>query len=202
MSICARLPRPVPLRQIPPGRAGLQLPQDAVDDRAMISPLPATCASPRQQGLNDRPRPIGQLVSSCHLATLVSCVDATKVAHLWPFVRPTLAPSPEGISQRLQVERLTMPVAVDYARSRFLVSTAPADRERKTVGEAVGALGLALPAAKRLVRRFTTGHIGDGSGHRAGAIRRHQHRHIRYFSQLWHPFQQRSLCQLGLEGVS
>ena len=66
-----------------------------------------------------------------------------------------------------------MPMAVEYARSRFLVSTAPANRERTTAGEAVGGLGLALPAAKRLVRRFTAGHIGDGASHRAGAIRRH-----------------------------
>jgi hypothetical protein len=48
-----------------------------------------------------------------------------------------------------------MPVAGEYARSRFLqsrfrVSTAPASRERTTAGESVGELGLALPAAKLL----------------------------------------------------
>ena len=81
-----------------------------------------------------------------------------------------------------------MPVAVEYARSQFLMSTAPANRERTMASEAEGALGLAFPAAKRLVRRFTTGHIGDGACHRAGAIRRDQHRHIRHFGQLGHPF--------------
>jgi len=35
------------------------------------------------------------------------------------------------------VERLTMPVAVECAQSRFLVSTAPVDRERTTADEAV-----------------------------------------------------------------
>lgn len=126
--------------------------------------------------------------------------DHCQTTQIFPVA--ALTPSPEGVSQRLQVDCLTMPVAVECTRSRVLLSTAPANRERTTVGEAVGGLGLARPAAKRLVRRFTTGHIGDGSGHRAGAIRRHQHRHIRHFSQLGHPFQQRSLCQLGLEGVS
>jgi hypothetical protein len=40
------------------------------------------------------------------------------------------------------VECLTMPVALEFARSRFLVSAAPAYRERTTAGEAVGGFGI------------------------------------------------------------
>ncbi len=70
--IRACLPRPVPLGQIPPRRPGAQLPQDPIDDGAMIPPLAASPAAPWQQRLNCHPRALGQLASSHHSAPLIS----------------------------------------------------------------------------------------------------------------------------------
>src|SRR5260221_7427739 len=54
-AVRARLPGPVALRQVPPRRAGPQLPQDPIDDPAMIPPLPAS--TPMTAGQQRRAHP-------------------------------------------------------------------------------------------------------------------------------------------------
>jgi hypothetical protein len=87
----ARLPRPIALRQVPPGGASAQLPQDAVDHRAMVPPLPTPPAR-GQQGHDDAPRFLRQLPTSNQLATLFPVASRTRVAHPDRFVRQALKP--------------------------------------------------------------------------------------------------------------
>jgi hypothetical protein len=60
------LPRSVPLGQVPPGRAGAQLPEDAVDHPAMVTPLAAAPPVGGQQRLKLGPCPIGELPAPNH----------------------------------------------------------------------------------------------------------------------------------------
>lgn len=66
--IRAGLPWPIPFRQVAPRRAGAQLPQDTVDDRAMIPPLAATLTARWEQGRYCAPRFLRQFPSSHHSA--------------------------------------------------------------------------------------------------------------------------------------
>ncbi len=94
--IRARLPGSVALGQVTPRRAGAQLPQEAIDDRAMISPL--TTASPptrAQQRRDDAPGFRRQLTASNQLATLSPFASRTRVAHLLRFVRQSLILQPQ-----------------------------------------------------------------------------------------------------------
>ncbi|CAK7286792.1 hypothetical protein SGPA1_41052 [Streptomyces misionensis JCM 4497] len=63
-----RLPRPVPLGQVPPCRTRGQLPQNPVDH---LTAVPHRPAHPRrsQQRLDHRPRLIGQLMTTHHEQT-------------------------------------------------------------------------------------------------------------------------------------
>jgi hypothetical protein len=65
-ALVAGLPGPVAFGQVPPGCAGPQSPQDAVDGAAVIGPLPTRPAVGRQQWFNRRPRLVGQLTTSDH----------------------------------------------------------------------------------------------------------------------------------------
>src|SRR5512142_1986726 len=66
MPLVQRLPRAVPLRNVPPRRPRGQLPHDPVDHLPVIPPPPATPARRWQQRRDPRPRLIGQLMPSNH----------------------------------------------------------------------------------------------------------------------------------------
>ena len=60
------LPRPVPLRDIPPGRTGRQFPQDRVEDLAVLPPTTVTPTTHRKQRLDPGPCLVGDLVPAHH----------------------------------------------------------------------------------------------------------------------------------------
>src|SRR5258706_7056396 len=91
-SIGAGLPRSVALRQVPPGRAGAHLPQDAVDDGAVVAPLAAAPTARWEQRRDDPPGLLRQLPTSYHHASLVLYCFRTRVTHPVRFVRQTLIP--------------------------------------------------------------------------------------------------------------
>jgi hypothetical protein len=63
-----RLPRPVPFGQISPGRSGIQDPQDAINDPAMICSRSACFwLLRRKQRFDLLPLLIRQFVSVCHI---------------------------------------------------------------------------------------------------------------------------------------
>lgn len=84
------LPQSVALRQVALRRTGAQLPQDAVEDRAVIAPLTAALTARWQQGRTDIPRIHGQFPSLHRIATLFCPHPRTRVTHLRSFVRQTL----------------------------------------------------------------------------------------------------------------
>lgn len=88
-AVRARLPRPVALRQIAPGRYGPQFPQDTVNHCAMIPPLAATPAR-GQQPRDDTPRLFRYLPASNQLTTLFQSASSTRAAHPIRFVRQAL----------------------------------------------------------------------------------------------------------------
>ena len=61
-----RLPGPVTIRQVTPGRTSAQLPQDRVDDLTVIPPPPPTTLPRRQQWLDHRPCFVRQLTTTNH----------------------------------------------------------------------------------------------------------------------------------------
>src|SRR5258706_154739 len=86
------LPGSVALRQVPPGRAGAHLPQDAVDDGAVVAPLAAAPTARWEQRRDDPPGLLRQLPTSYHHASLVLYCFRTRVTHPVRFVRQTLIP--------------------------------------------------------------------------------------------------------------
>jgi hypothetical protein len=64
----AGLPGAVPPRQVPPGDAGAQLPEDPVEDRAVVPPPLAPPGIRRQPGGDLLPCRVGQLVPPDHPA--------------------------------------------------------------------------------------------------------------------------------------
>jgi hypothetical protein len=66
------LPRPVALGQIPPRRPGAGLPQDRIDHLPVIAPPPTPATGRRQQGLDPRPRRIGQLTATHHRGSIIT----------------------------------------------------------------------------------------------------------------------------------
>src|SRR5579859_607511 len=97
------LPRPVALRHVPPGRDGAQLPQDAIDDGAMVAPLaPTPPPAGRQQRGDDAPRRLRHFAASHHDgATLVPDDSGTSVTYPSRFVRQAIV--------RLSVRTLYQP---------------------------------------------------------------------------------------------
>src|SRR4029450_9038909 len=66
-----RLPRPVPLGQVPPRHPAAHPEQDAVEDLAVIPPAPTPLRGHRwQQGRQPRPLLVGELESPVHARLL------------------------------------------------------------------------------------------------------------------------------------
>src|SRR5262245_28055382 len=85
--VVAGLPGAVPLGQIAPGRAGPQLPQDAVNDTAVVSPAAAALLVTRQQRCKLRPGGIGELPAADHDAA--SSTGSTLVSRAAEATKPT-----------------------------------------------------------------------------------------------------------------
>ena len=84
------LPPPVPVRQVPPRRAGTQLEQDRVDHVPVIPPLPAAPGR-REQRLDPRPRLISQFTSANHTTGLTQPRPAAQmIRRTGPSHRPEL----------------------------------------------------------------------------------------------------------------
>jgi hypothetical protein len=65
-AVIAGLPRAVAVGEVPPGRAGAQLPQDPIDHPAMATPATAAALVAWQQRRKLRPCPIGELSATDH----------------------------------------------------------------------------------------------------------------------------------------
>jgi hypothetical protein len=65
-AIEAGLPGAIPFRKVASGRAGAQLPEDTVDDGAVVSPLASALAVLGQERLDLSPGTIGDLSASDH----------------------------------------------------------------------------------------------------------------------------------------
>jgi hypothetical protein len=117
--VITALPRAVTLRNLPPRRAGVQMPQDPIEHRAMITPpTPAPRFARRQQRLDLRPRLIGQFLPSDHLPTTDTAPSPTppKVRTSSP-IRQT-RPSRRG-QQRPLAARAPDPDLRRYAEFRY-----------------------------------------------------------------------------------
>lgn len=71
--LIGRLPRPVPLRQIPPRSPRPQAPQHSVDHLPVISPGPPPAIQHRQQRRYPLPRRIRQLSTTSHKINYQGC---------------------------------------------------------------------------------------------------------------------------------
>jgi site-specific DNA recombinase len=84
----ARLPRPVPLGEVPPGCTRPNLPQDAVDHSSVVGPLLATPPPSRQQRRDPRPGPVGQFAAPDH--NLAPLFASTRMRRSLTMPRPPL----------------------------------------------------------------------------------------------------------------
>lgn len=79
--IRAGLPGAIAFGKITLGRAGTQLPENAIDHCPVVAPLPTPLLMRGQQGLNDTPGVVGQLASAYHCATLLTGGLFRRIAH-------------------------------------------------------------------------------------------------------------------------
>ena len=92
--VIAGLPRAVALGQVPPGRAGAQLPQDAVDHRAVVAPTAAAAAVAWQQRRQLRPRRIGELSAANHCVSNLHQLKAYRAGGSYQTPSGQTRPSP------------------------------------------------------------------------------------------------------------
>jgi hypothetical protein len=72
-AVVADLPGTLPLREVAPGRAGAQLPKDAVNDSAVLAPLASALTVLGQERLDLLPGSVGDLSSSDRGVSSHSC---------------------------------------------------------------------------------------------------------------------------------
>ena len=121
-SVSAGLPRTVAVGQITPRHTRAQLPQDSVDHRPVVAPLPATLPlTPREQRCDGVPRLLRQLASSSHSIPILCLVQ--NEGNLSRLIRQA---SPAGTHVRGVYAATSTPSFAHPGSAASLVSTAPA----------------------------------------------------------------------------